>query len=345
MRDVSTMRTEKKAKKKKLWLIPVVVVMLTVIVLCILVVKGVSSQKVNAGKDRSVQDAMEVSENDTLTWNEKKYQYNEHLSNFLFLGIDKREQAETETGMADAGQADVLFLMSWNRMTDEITVISIPRDTMTEIEIFGLDGTSVAKSKDHINLSYAYGDGRNKSCELTKAAVSNLLYGVPIQGYCSLNIDGLSILTRRVGSVTVTVPNDSLEEKYPEFAEGAQVVLDEENTETFVRYRDITKSQTALKRMERQYAFLDGYMAAAQQEFQEDPGFITQMYLDLEPYMVTNMGNDQFVKVMESAMKGNETVRWTIPGEGVEGAVFDEYHVDDEALYEQIIETFYIEEK
>lgn len=42
----------------------------------------------------------------TVTWQGETYRYNDHLSNFLFLGIDTRETVETETGNADAGQAD-----------------------------------------------------------------------------------------------------------------------------------------------------------------------------------------------------------------------------------------------
>lgn len=53
-----------------------------------------------------------VSEEDkgAVTYNGKKYRYNDHLSNFLFLGIDTREKVHTEKGRADAGQADAVFL-------------------------------------------------------------------------------------------------------------------------------------------------------------------------------------------------------------------------------------------
>ena len=57
----------------------------------------------------------------------------------------------------------------------------------------------------------------------------------------------------------MTVPNNSLEYKYPEFSEGAEVTLTEENTETFVRSRDVDESQSAIYRMERQKAFLDAF--------------------------------------------------------------------------------------
>ena len=59
--------------------------------------------------------------------------------------------------------------------------------------------------------------------------------------------------------------------------------------------------------------------------------------------MVTNMGNDQFVKIMESVAGDDSSDNWTVPGEGVEGEHYDEYYVDDDALYEKVIETFYEE--
>ena len=60
---------------------------------------------------------------------------------------------------------------------------------------------------------------------------------------------------------------------------------------------------------------------------------------------MTNMGVDQFAKIMKDAAGEGEQTRWTVPGEGVEGVSFDEYHVDDAKLYEMILQTFYEEAK
>ena len=156
-------------------------------------------------------------------------------------------------------------------------------------------------------------------------------------------MDAMPVLTQSVGTLTVTVPNDSLQDAYPEFAEGVQVELTPENTETFVRYRDTNVSQSALARMERQQEFIRAFGDAAKESFAADPQFAAQLYEALEPYMVTTMGNDEFVKLAESAASGSTEEGWTVPGEGVEGADYDEYHVDDDALYAKIIETFYVE--
>ncbi len=98
---------------------------------------------------------------------EAEFVYNDHLSNYLFMGVDTEGEAEDATAR-NAGQADAIFLLSMNRVTGEINTVSIPRDTMTEIEAFSVGGKSLGMMKNHINLQYAQGDGKHKSCELMK---------------------------------------------------------------------------------------------------------------------------------------------------------------------------------
>lgn len=267
--------------------------------------------------------------------------YNDHLSNYLFLGIDTRNPVETYEIQADAGQADAIFLVSLDRVTKEIRVLAIPRDTIAEIETFTPAGKSLGKVKQHINIQYAFGDGRFKSCDLMKQAVSNLLYDLPIQGYCSLNMDGIPLLADLAGGVEITVPDDSLAEANPEFQEGASVTLTSDNVEQFLRYRDRTTSQSALVRQEHQRIFLKAYLEKAREMQKQNKSFVQEMYKTLQPYMVTNMGNDLFVKLLEASER-NVPLEFTLPGSGTEGDDgYEEYHVDEDALHDLVLEMFY----
>ena len=252
-------------------------------------------QKKKAAEAASAKATAEADDSNTVTWQGKNYKYNQNLSNYLLLGVDKRTPAETRVGKADAGQADALFLLSLNRKTKEMTLISIPRDTMTDVESFDLEGKSLGKSKDHISLSYGYGDGGAESCKLTQEAVSNLFYGLPIQGYLAMNLDGIPELAKSVGGLTVTVPNNSLEYKYPEFSEGAEVTLTEENTEIFVRSRDVDESQSAIYRMERQKAFLDAFSKRAKECYEQNAKFAADLFVAIKPYTVTNISEDRLM--------------------------------------------------
>lgn len=277
----------------------------------------------------------------TIQYDGKVYQYNDHLSNYLFLGVDTREKVDTYKNINDAGQADAIFLISYDRAEETIQSILIPRDTMTQIEAFNPAGESLGMTEDHINIQYAMGDGKDKSCQLMKQAVSDLLYGVPIQGYCSMNMDGIPVLTDIIGGVPVTVPDDSLAEINPEFQQGAEVVITSENAEQFVRYRDIKKSQSAIVRMNLQKAFLQAYAKKAQEVSKKDSSLISRIYDGVQDYLVTNMSNDIFAKMLAAFSGGTNMV--TIPGEGIEGEIYDEYHVNENLLYEMMIQIFYKE--
>ena len=276
-----------------------------------------------------------------ITYQGKEYQYNEHLSNFLFLGIDTREKAETKTGQADAGQADAVFLVAWDRVEGNVSLISIPRDTLTDIEVFDQEGKSLGKSKDHTSLAYAYGDGGTESCRLMEEAVSNLLYGVPLQGYCSISLDGISPLTEAIGGVDVVVPNDSLAEVEPMWSQGTEIHLDGAEAETFVRYRNIRIEQSAMDRLQRQQEFLRAYGEKAVQVYEKDTSFLADLYSSLENYMTTNIGKDMFAKVLSALQREGNADSMTIPGEGVQEAGFDAYRTDDSALYEMVLDVFY----
>ena len=200
---------------------------------------------------------------DGITYKGKTYTYNDHLSNFLFMGIDTRGEVENQE-TDNTGQADAIFLVSMDRVTEQIHVISIPRDTITEIEVFTVGGKSLGKMENHINLQFAQGDGKRESCELMEDAVSDLFGGIHIQSYCAVNMDAIPVMTEIAGNVEVTVPDNSLAEVNPEFTEGAEVVLTKDNVEQFVRYRDIDQTQSALVRQNRQKSFLQAYMKKAQ---------------------------------------------------------------------------------
>lgn len=295
----------------------------------------------NGGQNSDSRNQTDLNQNsDTVEYKGETYKYNDHLSNYLFLGIDTREAVDTYQSQADAGQADAIFLVSMDRATEKIKVLFIPRDSMTRIEVFNPYGQSLGETTDHLNIQYAFGDGKEKSCELMKTAVSNLLHGLPIQGYYSMNISGISEIGKLVGDVEIVVPDDSLEEYDPYFKEGATVVINGDNVEEFLRYRDSGKSQSALVRQQRQKTYLKALIPKLQEKTQTDSSFVGNMLNDIQPYTVTNMGNDVFVKLLNAA--GNSTLETqTVPGEGVEGEYYDEYHVDDDALYKLVLSMFY----
>lgn len=308
----------------------------------LLVIAGVVVFLVSNKEDSYSSDYKESEREDTIEYNGKEYVYNEHLSNYLFMGIDTRDMVTSYEVQEDAGQADSIFLLSYDRVEKSVKAIAIPRDTMTRIQIFSSTGEDMGITKDHINLQYAFGDGKNKSCELMRDAVSNMMYGLPIQGYISLNMDGIAVAVDAIGGVEVQVPDDTWTDIDPQYTKGTVVQITKENAEEVVRYRDIKEGQSAIARMNRQKTFLEGFVTKAKETVSKDSGFIADMLEALKPYMVTNMGNDVLAKLLESDYD-EERGMIDLPGQGVAGEVYDEYHIDEEQLYELILQIFYKE--
>ena len=339
-----TKTTRKAIRQRKICMLLIIILIIVLSVLgggyYLLSQKNAASSKAG-GQNSDSRNQTDLNQNsDIVEYKGETYKYNDHLSNYLFLGIDTREAVDTYQSQADAGQADAIFLVSMDRATEKIKVLFIPRDSMTRIEVFNPYGQSLGETTDHLNIQYAFGDGKEKSCELMKTAVSDMLDGLPIQGYCSMNMDGISVITDFVGGIQLTIPDDSLADVNPKYKKGAVVDITGETAEQFVRYRDIDKTQSALVRQERQKTFLQALVQKAQEKAGEDAGFVTGLYDSVKSYTVTNMGNDIFAKLLAASQNGITDTE-TVPGEGTHGENFDEYHIDEDALSDLIISMFY----
>ena len=108
---------------------------------------------------------------------------------------------------------------------------------MADVKIYGIDGDYMATETAQIATQYAYGDGEKRSCQLTREAVSNLLYDIPIHDYLSLNMSGIVPIVDQIGGVTMTVPEDYTAID-PVFVQGSTITLNGELTEKYIRSRD-----------------------------------------------------------------------------------------------------------
>ena len=327
-------------------IIAAVIIVLAAVILCIAL--GVFDRTGLFRSDETAAESgtegwtSERSNPNAIVYDGKTYVYNDHLTNYLLLGVDTEGSIQEKKTPGSAGQSDSIFLISYDRVKETTVGLAIPRDTITQIEKFTPGGDSLGFFSDHLNLQYAYGDGKRKSCELTSAAVSRLLSGLPIGGYAAVNLESIPSLTQFLGGVEVTVPDDSLSEDNPAFYKGNKVVLDETNTELFVRSRDTSKEQSAIVRMNRQKTFLDAFASKLAKKQKKDASTVTTLYEKMKAEMITNMSTDQFVDIAVAERSGGIK---TIPGETGHEGVYDVYRIDDSGLYKMVLELFYTEEQ
>ncbi len=132
-----------------------------------------------------------------MIWhNGQAYRFNEGMITILCMGIDQRsEEIQQLTGISgESGQADTIFLVTMNLESKKIKVIAISRDAMTEIPIYDAKGNYLGEEKNHLGLAYAFGDGKEISCQYMVDAVSKLFYGIPINGYAAFHMASITKL-------------------------------------------------------------------------------------------------------------------------------------------------------
>ena len=224
-----------------------------------------------------------------------------------------------------------------------MNVIAISRDTMTEIATYDAKGNYIGDSVNHLGLAYAFGNGKDTSCEYMVHAVSKLFYGIPINGYAAFNMETISKLNDAVGGVTVTVPEG--EDLSEDLKAGTTVTLKGSQAETFVRYRDTEMEGSNNLRIARQREFVLNFFTAAVDAMKKDVSLPVTLYQQLTDEMVTDIGLDNAVYLATEAagMQFGEGNLIMLQGEAKAGKVYDEFYVDDAKLYELILNTFYTE--
>ena len=275
----------------------------------------------------------------------KEYRYNTNIITILCMGIDKdTESVELQEISGESGQADSIFLLVLDTAKDKIKIISVSRDTMTAIKNYDVSGNEVGESINHLGLAYAYGDGGETSCEMMVDAVSNLFYDLPIHGYVSLLMSSIGPLNDAVGGVTVTVQED-LSDKDPALTKGATVTLMGDQAEIYVRSRDTNQEGSNNLRMERQKTYAMGFINAAKAALKSNPSLTVDLYQQFSKQMVTNIKLDNAVYLVSEAAGMDLDLNdiSALEGETKQGSVYEEFYVDDKALLQLVLDTFYLE--
>ncbi|MCL1809742.1 MAG: M56 family metallopeptidase/LCP family protein [Clostridiales bacterium] len=136
-----------------------------------------------------------------------------NTTNVLFVGVDSNNAA------------DAIVLLSLNRTGNNLSVLSIPRDTLIQV-----DGNDVKMS------SLAAGTGDQVMVEAVRSS-----FGIPVDYYARVNFEGFRNIVDILGGVEFDVPMDMtyadpLQGLHISLKEGLQV-LDGAKAEQLIRFR------------------------------------------------------------------------------------------------------------
>lgn len=272
------------------------------------------------------------------------YAYNEDIMTFLIMGIDKNSDVKEVADGVNGGQADALFLAVMNPHDKTIKVIGINRNTMTDIDVYNESGAFVTTTKAQIAVQHGFGNGVEKSCEYQRQAVANLFYNLPIHGYAAINMSAISTINDIVGGVEVIVLED-LTKRDSTLIKDEKVHLMGQSAFWYVKYRDTGEFASADMRLARQKQYLTGFIAAAKKTAKEDISVAIDLYQAILPQMVTDISVDEVAYLAPILVdyQFDKDSFYMVEGETVMGEQFEEFYVDEQALYELILEVFYEE--
>ena len=151
------------------------------------------------------------------------------ITNILILGID---QSDDETSRADS-----IIVMSINKELEDVSLVSIPRDSRVEIPGFGLD---------KINHAMAY-----NGVDLLRPTVENLL-DVPLHYYILTNFAGFENIIDTIGGVVVNVERQIIGADGRPIVEPGLQPLTGRQALTYVRFRSDAEGDFGRMRRQQQ---------------------------------------------------------------------------------------------
>ena len=271
------------------------------------------------------------------------YRQNE-ITNYLLIGLDNNDVNQI-TVYQKGGQADFLVVLSIDRVNRTITPIMLDRDTMTEVQTYGIFGDPSGTKVMQLCLAQSYAPMRGYGGTNTVKSVEKLLYGIKIDHYVTLDIDAVPVLNDVIGGVEVTLQDDfSMYD--PEMIKGETIRLAGKQAEFFVRGRMTVADGTNLSRMTRQKEYITGFIAQLQKASEEDPNKLVEILDKISKYMETDASRDTLLhdagayedyswRTMKS-LKGTHTI---------DEQRFAEFWVESASLKQLVLDTWFMKEE
>ncbi len=274
----------------------------------------------------------------TVTYKGERYRYNKDIITMLFMGVDKADSAQDSSQIGENHQADMILLCTIDKVNKKITLTNVPRDTITEVNVYSPAGGYVGIEKLPIAVSYAYGDGKTTSCYNTTESVRRIFYNVPIPTYYSLNLDGIAAINDSVGGVDVTSP-----ETIGPFEEGKTYHLVGDMATDFVQLRAKDRPDANLLRNERQRVYMNAILKKFITATRQDISVPIDLYNAAKPYSCTNLNADRVTYLAtEFIVNRDMAINFQkVPVTVTQVDNHAENYVKEEEFYELFLKIFY----
>lgn len=274
----------------------------------------------------------------TIVRNGVKYYPRQDITVVLVMGINQTGKVEP-TEFNHGGAVDMLALLILDKKTETASVLSLNRDMMVDMPILNRTGKEVGVFNGQLAYSHTYGDGMEVSCENVRKTVSNLLYGLQIDYYLSINMNTISLLNDAVGGVPVTIVDDfsAVTSDLPM----GDVVLKGSQAVTYLQTRWDVGDELNLSRMERHKVYINSFAPAFKDKVKKDAEFAVNTYDSITDYIVTDCTMPIFSRLVSDYSDYPLDEIFTIEGNNVLNGDYYEFYADEEALDALILKLFY----
>ncbi len=329
--------------------IKITIIILAILLAIILALVGtffifthIGKSQFHKGDTHITTDAVEIEDENTITYNDKKYILNKNIVSVLVMGID-RDNVNQNFGSGNNGQADVIFVATIDTKTKKTSIIPISRETMVDINLYTTDGKYAGTKHEQLCLAYAYGNTTEESCQNVLTSVKRLLYGINISSYITMEMNGVAKLTDLVGGVSLTSLEDITSKNWP-VSKGQKITLNGQKAMTYIQYRGDDTEANA-RRMDRQQQFLSALMNKTGNAILNDFSKLGKYYNTLTPYFSTNVSFAQITYLAQNCLTVNfgDAIDYkTIDGTLSQGEKWVEFEADEASVLQAVIDTFYI---
>lgn len=313
---------------------------------------GISVHKINELDEAPEKTQTKKYQEDvTITYNGKKYRYNDNLINILVMGIDDYGLKGDKDTDANPYQADTIVLGTVDAVKKTVSFMSIPRDTVASIKVLDLNDEVATVKKGPIAIQHSFGTQGERTNEAVVDAVSNLLYSVPINRYVSVDITAIPDINDSLGGITVDIPED-LTKWNPKMKAGTKdYLLLNKDAVIFVARRDTGIDDSAMGRMKRQVMYLKKLFPAVKAKTAENITYPIALYNSEADKVKTNLTIDEMTYLakllLDLELSDKDIV--SVPGEmkRIEPGEIEDYEyemgyiVDEDALKQLIVDRFY----
>lgn len=339
-------RHRHRRKRKMPLILRIFIVLIAIIFAAVAIIGGTYLYMREKGHNTLVVEPANPKYEETIIYNGHTYVYDKNKVAFAFIGVDQENiTPDEDTLIGNSGQADTDIVGVIDTNTGEISVITIPRDTMVDIDLYTVGGEFVRTENMQLCLAYAYGDGGTSSCENVTTAISRILANVPVEKYFALDLSGIAPLNDAVGGVTVTSLYDFPAEGV---YKGDTVTIRGDFAETYVRQRNMDSIDASLNRTERQTQYIKAYVEQLRKAVTSDFSVVSQLYNTASEYSQTNISLSE-VTYLASVVFSNgvsDFTQYTLEGEmrasdTATEDVFAEYYVDEDSVMDVVVNCFY----